>query len=204
MESFIKLAPYLKDPLVLVGFFIFLAFLLSRQLLKSGIIGPIKNVLGFRILRLIISYGFVIGLFIIAIGGFLKYVELNPITTNDVARAVQSETKDIPREVDFGVVDLPSDETIDALTPIPSYKYNHQMSVYGGEDFEFHVISAGESFPQITLVAGNREYPLHNAEGKIKIVGPINQPMRAFFRMQTSGLARPVSVKVQVTGVERS
>ena len=38
MESFGSLAPYLKDPLVLVGFLLLLFFGILRTLIKSGII----------------------------------------------------------------------------------------------------------------------------------------------------------------------
>jgi hypothetical protein len=77
MVDFAKIAPYLSDPLVLVGFVIFLFFGLCRYLLKRGIIPPLGKRHGFRIVQQILLYGFVIGLLIIALGFGLKYRSLS-------------------------------------------------------------------------------------------------------------------------------
>lgn len=74
--DFVVVAPYLRDPLVLVGFFLFLAFLFSRQLLSSGIIPPIGASRAAHILRLLIHYGFIFGLLVIVLGFGLKYRDL--------------------------------------------------------------------------------------------------------------------------------
>lgn len=76
IETFVRIAPYLKDPLVLMGFFLFIAFLFSRYLVKKGIIQPLPRTLGYRILRSILLYGFILGLFIIVLGYVLKRQEL--------------------------------------------------------------------------------------------------------------------------------
>jgi hypothetical protein len=75
-EGFSKVAPYLQDPLVLVGFFLFLAFLFTRTLLTRGIIPPLPATSGFKILKTLLLYGFVVGLLLIFLGFGLKYAEL--------------------------------------------------------------------------------------------------------------------------------
>lgn len=74
--DFAKIAPYLHDPLVLIGFFLFLAFLFARYLLKQRIIPPLPRTLGFRVLQTILLYGFIIGLLLITLGFLLRFQEL--------------------------------------------------------------------------------------------------------------------------------
>ncbi len=74
--QFDKIAPYLKDPLVLIGFFLFLGFLFCRSIIKQGIIPRLPATLGFRILRTILLYGFILGLLLSALGFALKYREI--------------------------------------------------------------------------------------------------------------------------------
>jgi hypothetical protein len=74
--GFPAIAPYLKDPLVLIGFFLFLAFLFTRYLLKQRIIPPLPPGPGFRILKMILLYGFIIGLLLVVFGFAFKYREL--------------------------------------------------------------------------------------------------------------------------------
>src|ERR1700692_1143785 len=74
--GFPAVAPYLKDPLVLIGFFLFLAFLFTRLLLKHRIIPPLPPGPGFRILKTILLYGFIIGLLLVGCGFAIKYREL--------------------------------------------------------------------------------------------------------------------------------
>jgi hypothetical protein len=76
VTEFSKVAPYLQDPLVLVGFFLFLAFLFARALLKRGIIPTLPPTAGFKILKSLLLYGFLIGLLLIVLGFGLKYAEL--------------------------------------------------------------------------------------------------------------------------------
>lgn len=88
--QFEKIAPYLKDPLVLIGFFLFLAFLFCRYIIKHGIIPTLPPTLGFRILRTILLYGFILGLLLSALGFALKYRE---IQADAHARAVEAAEK---------------------------------------------------------------------------------------------------------------
>ena len=75
--NFISIAPYLKDPLVLIGFSIFLAFMFARSLVNKGVIPQLEQGQGFSILKLILHYGFILGIAIILLGFGLKYKNLN-------------------------------------------------------------------------------------------------------------------------------
>jgi len=83
--DFARLAPYLQDPLVLVGFVVFLFFSFSRFILKRGIVPPLTKNLGYRLVQTILFYGFTFGLLIVFFGFGLKYRELS---TADQQRAV--------------------------------------------------------------------------------------------------------------------
>jgi hypothetical protein len=76
ITSFEKIAPFLKDPLVLIGFFLLVAFSFCRYVVKKGVIPPLPRTLGYRILRLILLYGFIIGLLLVVLGYALKRQEL--------------------------------------------------------------------------------------------------------------------------------
>ncbi|HEY6259666.1 MAG TPA: hypothetical protein VIY51_28145 [Xanthobacteraceae bacterium] len=91
LDAFAKVALYLKDPLVLSGFVIFVGFLALRQLLKSGIIPVLQQGQGFKILRLLLSYGFVLGLAIILLGMGLKYRELSEGEQRRAAGLISNE-----------------------------------------------------------------------------------------------------------------
>lgn len=75
--NFERVAPYLQDPLVLVGFVFFVASLTARQLLRSGIIPPVGAGRGFKIVRLLLSYGFILALVVMVLAFGLKYRELS-------------------------------------------------------------------------------------------------------------------------------
>ncbi len=91
MSEFSSFAPYLRDPLVLIGFFLFLSFLFARYLLQRGIIPPLPPTQGFRILKILLLYGFIIGLTLILLGFFFKYKELQ--ATQQQAAATLSEQR---------------------------------------------------------------------------------------------------------------
>jgi len=92
--DFSKIAPYLKDPLVLIGFFLFLAFSFCRYLIKRGVVPALPPTLGFRILRTILLYGFILGLLLIGLGFALKYKELQDTKHSDEARLAEQRQKD--------------------------------------------------------------------------------------------------------------
>jgi hypothetical protein len=75
--DFAAIAPYLKDPLVLIGFVLFIGFLFVRKIVTSGIIPPVGASRGAQILKLILHYGFIIGVLIIVLGFGLKYRDLS-------------------------------------------------------------------------------------------------------------------------------
>jgi hypothetical protein len=74
--DFAKVTPYLKDSLLLIGFFLFICFLFGRLLVKQRVIPALPPTLGFRVLKTILLYGFIIGLVLICPGFGLKFSEL--------------------------------------------------------------------------------------------------------------------------------
>ena len=62
IEVFQKIAPFLKHPLVLIGFVIFLLFSLFKVILQKYYKIPTKE------LRLILKYGFIISIIIVILG----------------------------------------------------------------------------------------------------------------------------------------
>ncbi|GJM63924.1 hypothetical protein [Persicobacter diffluens] len=77
MINFEKIAPYLEDPIVLIGFFIFVVFLLLRFIIKKGIIPTLTKKDGFSFLKLILLYGFIFGIVLMGLGFGLKYSEMS-------------------------------------------------------------------------------------------------------------------------------
>jgi hypothetical protein len=77
VTSFQHIAPYLKDPLVLAGFAIFLFFSFCRHLVKRGIIPQLNKTHGYKVVQAILLYGFLIGLVVLGLGFGLKYRELS-------------------------------------------------------------------------------------------------------------------------------
>ena len=91
MGDFGTYAPYLSDPLVLVGFFVFAFFSFSRYLVKKGVIPTITRTAGYRLLRSILLYGFLLGILIIGLGFGLRYTELSKAEQENAVRIIQSE-----------------------------------------------------------------------------------------------------------------
>jgi len=82
LAAFGKIAPYLTQPLVLVGFVLLLFFGIHRTLLKAGIIPPLTARTGGKVVQLLLRYGFVIALVVILSGFglqlFKTYRETQP------------------------------------------------------------------------------------------------------------------------------
>ena len=93
MVGFEKIIPYLKDPLVLVGFFLLLFFSFLRFLLKQKIIPPLTKKLGYKVLKTILLYGFLIGIAIIILGFGLKYRTLSVEEQNNAVELLKQEFK---------------------------------------------------------------------------------------------------------------
>jgi hypothetical protein len=68
MPSFEKIAPFLTNPLVLVGFVIFLFFGLFRVLLKANIVPPVAQTTGGQIIKRFFAYSFIIAIVAIILG----------------------------------------------------------------------------------------------------------------------------------------
>ncbi len=91
--DFSTIAPYLKDPLVLIGFVVFLGFTFSRYLVQHKVIPELPPQQGFIILKQLLLYGFVIGLLVIGLGFGLKYKELNHAEQNTAFQMLKGELK---------------------------------------------------------------------------------------------------------------
>jgi len=91
--DFSKIAPYLHEPLVLIGFIVFLGFSLSRYLVKKKVISELPPKLGFVILKQILAYGFIIGLLSIALGFGLKYRELSAVEQDNAFQMLKTELR---------------------------------------------------------------------------------------------------------------
>lgn len=75
--QFAKIVPYLANPLVLVGFCLFLLFGTYRVLLKRGLLSPLSQRQSSTVVRMILSNGFRISVVIMILGfafaGFRVY-----------------------------------------------------------------------------------------------------------------------------------
>ena len=75
ISAFEHIAPFLTQPLVLVGFVLMLVFSIHKQLLKAGIIPKLDKQQGGRIVELLLRYGFFIGVLIMLLGFSWKFYE---------------------------------------------------------------------------------------------------------------------------------
>jgi len=91
LTAFEQIAPYLKDPLVLIGFVVFLFLSFARYLVKHGIFPQLAQKNALTILKLILSYGFIIGILIIGLGFGLKYNELSKSEQRGAVSLILSE-----------------------------------------------------------------------------------------------------------------
>jgi hypothetical protein len=73
LGEFSKVAPYLTNPLVLIGFVLLLFFGVHRVLIKSGVLVPVSRTASGKIVRLLLHYGFVVALLLILCGFGLAY-----------------------------------------------------------------------------------------------------------------------------------
>jgi len=146
----------------------------------------------------------ILGVLALAIGVSMRFVELRDVTPAGAGGAVQGDAKNARLEVDFGFVELNPGQPV----AIPSYKSGKAMMLYSGDEFEFRALS-DDPIPPLELRVGEDVQLLPGATGKVKIVGPLNQPLPAILlargsRVSLPGAAPPrISVKVQVLGVAR-
>jgi tetratricopeptide (TPR) repeat protein len=80
LQAFEAIALYLKHPLVLIGFVLLLFFGLLRALLKAGILPQLTIRTGGKVIQILLRYGFVIALFIIALGFALEFYKTYRLT----------------------------------------------------------------------------------------------------------------------------
>ena len=89
--NFEKIAPYLQDPLVLIGFVLFLFFGIGRLLLQSGIIPPLPAGLAYSLVRRLLTYGFILALVVVVVGFSIKYRELSEQEQKATVRLLKQE-----------------------------------------------------------------------------------------------------------------
>jgi hypothetical protein len=70
--GFDKIAPFLTNPLVLVGFVIFAFYGLLRLILKAGIIPPVAQTTGGQIIKTFLRYGFIVAIVTIVLGFLIE------------------------------------------------------------------------------------------------------------------------------------
>jgi hypothetical protein len=68
ISGFSKVAPYLVNPLVLVGFCLFLFFGIHWALLKAGLLTPLSQRQSSTVIRLFLKHGFWIATIVIILG----------------------------------------------------------------------------------------------------------------------------------------
>ena len=90
MADFSVVAPYLTNPLVLVGFILFIIFGVHRALLKAKIIPPLTPHTGGKVVQSLLRYGFIIALLVIVLGFALAfyqtYGEHDPILQKEILK----------------------------------------------------------------------------------------------------------------------
>jgi hypothetical protein len=77
LTGFEKIAPFLKHPLVLAGFMVFLFVILLQALIKSGTIPPLTKKAGEGIVKQIFSYIKLISILVIVLGFSLEFFKMS-------------------------------------------------------------------------------------------------------------------------------
>lgn len=89
--GFEKVAPYLKDPLVLVGFTLLLFFGFARALFRSGLLKPVAGQRSYRVLQAVMLYGFLLGVLVVVLGFGLKYRDLSEADRRGAVQLLKGE-----------------------------------------------------------------------------------------------------------------
>lgn len=164
--DFTQIAPYLTDPLILIGFFLFLSFTFVRYLLKKGIIPRLPKTLAYKILKTILLYGFIIGLVIIFLGFLQKFrsspdYQLNVI--KDSIGITLSNQELSAKKLDR--VEQKIDDISSKLKKIPN-EYSPEINI--PEDVIEHVDEAKTTLKNqehyIELIQAKQKY--HNQESE--------------------------------------
>lgn len=89
--EFSKIAPYLTNPLVLIGFAVWLVFGIHKALIKSGILTSVSKTESGRIVRRLLNYGFIVALLLILFGfGLVRWSTHQQRTGNATTSGPQS------------------------------------------------------------------------------------------------------------------
>ena len=89
--QFEKIAPYLEEPMVLVGFVLFLFFGLAHASFRAGFIPTLTRRDGYRVVMRLMTYGFVLALAVVVVGLGLKYRELSEQEQRAAVRLLEQE-----------------------------------------------------------------------------------------------------------------
>lgn len=110
LAGFKDIAPYLTQPLVLVGFVLLIVFGVHRALLKAHVISPLPPRASGTVVQSFLKYGFVIALVAIVLGFALAFyqtppaIDQTPPAIEQKATAKESGTAiNAGRDVTYGV-----------------------------------------------------------------------------------------------------
>lgn len=100
IKEFLQIAPYLSNPMVLIGFALLLFFGIHRALIKSGIIPPLQPQQGGKLIFHLLRYGFIVALIVIILGFILEFIKITishkEVTAmKDETTAVRKKTEEI-------------------------------------------------------------------------------------------------------------
>jgi tetratricopeptide (TPR) repeat protein len=114
-QGFAEYARYLQHPLTLIGFVLLLVFGIHRALLRSGIIPPVSQRHGSRIVQLLLRYGFIIALVTIVLGFGLEFFKtshkgLRPEDVTKVTTALTNYYLRSKQQQDAAFLNSVSDE----------------------------------------------------------------------------------------------
>jgi hypothetical protein len=74
LQDFSKIAPYLGNPLVLIGFTLFLCLGVYKRLLKSGVLPQVSKAASAKIMLWVVNYTFIIAFLLVLFGfGFVAW-----------------------------------------------------------------------------------------------------------------------------------
>jgi len=99
ISAFEHIAPFLTQPLVLVGFVLMMVLSIHKQLLKAGILPKLNQQQGSRIVELLLRYGFILGLLIILLGFGWKFYETHANKEVNLSKQSTETTSNIKQIV---------------------------------------------------------------------------------------------------------
>jgi len=114
LAGFEKIAKYLAVPLVLVGFVLMLVFGIHSELIKSGLLPQVSQEDAGIIIRLMLHYGFQLGVcvtvFGFALAAWTKYMDTKQVISVDVGKLAREMVGPLQGQL------AAKDEQIKALT----------------------------------------------------------------------------------------